>query len=229
MRNPTKATIGVITLGILAGSYQAGLAQAANQTSLVAAGTTDPNASSGDAGSTGTASAAPSAVPTTDSTAGVTSGAATGSTAGSSSSAGTSASTRAGSSSNSSSNTTSGSSTSSGSSSSSSSGSSSSGSSSTGSSGSSGSSGASSTVSHTGSAISYRYGTMQVEVVKTGTKITAINLIQATARGRQYEQVPGMLIPAAIAANGTNFGSVSGATFTSEAFRSALESALAQF
>lgn len=77
--------------------------------------------------------------------------------------------------------------------------------------------------------MSYRYGTIQLEVVKTGSKITAINLVQAGVHGRQYEQVPGMLVSAAIAANGTSFGSVSGATFTSEAFRSALESALAQF
>jgi uncharacterized protein with FMN-binding domain len=95
--------------------------------------------------------------------------------------------------------------------------------------GSSGSSGSSSSATHTGSAIGYRYGTIQLEVVKTGSKITAINLIQASTKGREWAAVPSTLVSAALAANGTGFSNVGGATFTSEAFRSALESALAQF
>jgi uncharacterized protein with FMN-binding domain len=65
--------------------------------------------------------------------------------------------------------------------------------------------------------------------VKSGSTITAINLIQSGTKGREYAQVPGMLVTAAISANGTGFANISGATFTTEAFRSALESALAQF
>jgi uncharacterized protein with FMN-binding domain len=70
---------------------------------------------------------------------------------------------------------------------------------------------------------------MQVEVVKSGSTITAVNLIQSSTRGQEYAVVPGMLVDAAIAANGSGFGNVSGATFTTTAFKQALESALAKF
>jgi uncharacterized protein with FMN-binding domain len=86
--------------------------------------------------------------------------------------------------------------------------------------------GSTGTKSATGDAIYYRYGTIQIEVVKTGSTISAINLVQASTKGRQYESVPPMLVSAALNAQGTAFGNVSGATFTSEAFRSALDSAL---
>lgn len=70
---------------------------------------------------------------------------------------------------------------------------------------------------------------MQLEVVKTGSTITAINLIQATVDGGRYQSVPSALVQSALSAQGTSFSNISRATFTSEAFRSALESALAQF
>jgi uncharacterized protein with FMN-binding domain len=38
-----------------------------------------------------------------------------------------------------------------------------------------------------------------------------------------------MLAEAAVNANGSNFGNVSGATFTTQAFKQALESALGKF
>ena len=88
------------------------------------------------------------------------------------------------------------------------------------------SNGNSGTASATGDAIYYRYGTIQVEVVKTDKSITAINLLQASTKGREYQTVPSILVNAALSSQGTGFGNVSGATFTSEAFRSALESAL---
>jgi uncharacterized protein with FMN-binding domain len=84
-------------------------------------------------------------------------------------------------------------------------------------------------VAKTGSAINYKYGTIQLEVVKSGSKITSINLIQASTKGREWQSVPSMLVTAAISAQGSGFSNVSGATFTSTAFRSALESALAKF
>jgi uncharacterized protein with FMN-binding domain len=83
--------------------------------------------------------------------------------------------------------------------------------------------------SKTGTAINYRYGTIQVEVIKSGSKISAVNLIQATTKGREYAAVPPMLVTAALAAQGSGFGNVSGATFTTDAFKQALESALAKF
>ena len=84
-------------------------------------------------------------------------------------------------------------------------------------------------VAKTGSAIGYKYGTIQLEVVKSGSKITSINLIQASTKGREWASVPSMLVTAAISAQGSGFGNVSGATFSTQAFKSALESALAKF
>ena len=83
--------------------------------------------------------------------------------------------------------------------------------------------------SQTGSAIQYKYGVIQVEVVKSGSTITAVNLIQAGTRGPDWAVVPDMLAEAAVSANGSSFGNVSGATFTTQAFKQALESALAKF
>ncbi len=84
-------------------------------------------------------------------------------------------------------------------------------------------------VAKTGSAINYKYGTIQLEVVKSGSKITSINLIQASTKGREWASVPSMLVTTAIAAQGSGFGNMSGATFTTTAFKSALDSALAKF
>jgi uncharacterized protein with FMN-binding domain len=84
-------------------------------------------------------------------------------------------------------------------------------------------------VAKTGSAINYKYGTIQLEVVKSGSKITSINLIQASTKGREWAAVPSMLVTTAIAAQGSGFGNISGATFSTQAFKSALESALAKF
>ena len=83
--------------------------------------------------------------------------------------------------------------------------------------------------SKTGDAVSYKYGVIQLEVVKAGSTITAVNLIQSGTKGPDWAVVPGMLADAAVSANGSSFGNVSGATFTTQAFKSALESALAKF
>lgn len=81
----------------------------------------------------------------------------------------------------------------------------------------------------TGSAINYKYGTIQLEVVKSGSKITAVNLIQASTSGRDWASVPSILVTAAMTAQGSGFGNMSGATFSTQAFKSALDSALAKF
>ena len=70
---------------------------------------------------------------------------------------------------------------------------------------------------------------MQVQVVKENNKIIEVNLVKAGTRGSEYASVPGMLADAAITAQGSNFGNVSGATYTTNAFKQALESALAKF
>jgi uncharacterized protein with FMN-binding domain len=81
------------------------------------------------------------------------------------------------------------------------------------------------TKSATGNAIDYRYGTVQLKVTKTGGKIDTIDLVQAGATAGR-EQAFSMLVDAAVKANGTGFGNVSGATYTTDAFKQALDSAL---
>ncbi|MEY4321764.1 MAG: hypothetical protein RL167_492 [Actinomycetota bacterium] len=87
----------------------------------------------------------------------------------------------------------------------------------------------SSAAKQTGDAIQYKYGTVQLAVTKAGGKISAIDVVIGTTRGREYAGVISVLVPAAVSANGANFGNYSGATFTTDAFKSALESALAKF
>jgi uncharacterized protein with FMN-binding domain len=80
----------------------------------------------------------------------------------------------------------------------------------------------------TGSAISYRYGTVQVSVTKANGKITAVNLLQQGASGGRQGAFP-YLVQYAVQANGTSFGNLGGATYTTDAFKQSLESALAKF
>ena len=77
----------------------------------------------------------------------------------------------------------------------------------------------------TGAAIQYRYGTVQLSVTLTNGSITAINLVKATATDGRSRAFP-TLVSAAISANGIGFGNISGATFTTDAFKQALTSAL---
>ena len=76
-------------------------------------------------------------------------------------------------------------------------------------------------------AIQYRYGTVQVEVVRSGGKISKINMLQSDATEGRQAAFPS-LIQAAIDAQGSNFGNLSNATFTSEAFKLALDSAISK-
>ena len=78
----------------------------------------------------------------------------------------------------------------------------------------------------TGAAVNYRYGTIQVEAISKNGKLTAINLLQAGATGGR-DAAFSVLVSAAISANGSNFGNASGATFTTDAFKQSLDSAIA--
>lgn len=82
-------------------------------------------------------------------------------------------------------------------------------------------------------AISYiaerRQGTMQISVTKVGSKITDVTIISGGTEGGEWASVPGLLAQAAIDAQGSNFGNISRATHTTEAFKKALETALAKF
>jgi len=75
--------------------------------------------------------------------------------------------------------------------------------------------------------ISYHYGEIQLQVTQTGVKLESIVELTATATSG-YEQVFPYLNEAAIQAQGSDFSNVSGATFSSEAYRQALNSALSK-
>ena len=79
--------------------------------------------------------------------------------------------------------------------------------------------------SATSTAIDYEFGTVQLKVTKTAGKISSIDLVQAGATAGR-EQAFAMLVDAAVKANGSSFGNVSGATYTTDAFKQALDSAL---
>lgn len=78
------------------------------------------------------------------------------------------------------------------------------------------------------STVRYKFGEIQLEIQVAGGALTDITMLKATTEGRGYEQAPPLLVEAALAAGGTDFGNLSGATFTTVAFKQALEDALAQ-
>jgi uncharacterized protein with FMN-binding domain len=88
--------------------------------------------------------------------------------------------------------------------------------------------GSASTVTKSGDPIDYNFGTYQVSVTKTNGAITAVDLIQGS-----YTKVPNgtnaWLVASAVASQGSSFGNISRATYTTIAFKDALDSALAKF
>lgn len=78
-----------------------------------------------------------------------------------------------------------------------------------------------------GEPVSYEYGTIQVEVVRAGGKITTVNMLQAEANAGRERAFP-YLQQYAVDAQGSSFGNLSGATSTTEAFKQALDSALSK-
>ncbi len=83
-------------------------------------------------------------------------------------------------------------------------------------------------VTKTGTSIRYRFGTVQVSVTKTDGKITAVNLLQAGATGGRGQAFD-FLVQYTIDAQGSSFGNISGATYTTDAYKQSLNAALAQF
>ena len=79
----------------------------------------------------------------------------------------------------------------------------------------------------TGDAFNYQYGTIQVSVTRQNGQITAVDMVQAGANAGREQAFP-TLQQAAIDANGSNFGNLSGATFTTETFKQALDSAISK-
>ena len=75
--------------------------------------------------------------------------------------------------------------------------------------------------------IEYQYGVIQVGITAEAGKITKVQMLQGdTGYGRDATYAS--LINATISAQGTNFGNYSGATFTTEAFRDAVASAISK-
>lgn len=86
---------------------------------------------------------------------------------------------------------------------------------------------ASSSGSATGDSIDYQFGTIQLKVTESNGNISAVELVQAGATGGR-EQAFSYLVQDAISANGASFGNLSGATYTTEAFKQALNSAISK-
>lgn len=76
--------------------------------------------------------------------------------------------------------------------------------------------------------IDYKYGTVQIAMTKTDGTITSIKMVQGDAtNGRAGAYVT--LIDATIQVQGTNYGNISGATFTVDAFKKAVDNVLKKF
>jgi uncharacterized protein with FMN-binding domain len=84
----------------------------------------------------------------------------------------------------------------------------------------------------TGTDVQYNYGEIQLRVTTQGGKITRIDVVRQAAPDRQSQTINTQAIPIlsreALAAQGVHIDVVSGATFTSQAFAQALQSALDQ-
>ena len=79
----------------------------------------------------------------------------------------------------------------------------------------------------TSDAINYQFGTIQLSVTKASGAVTAVDLVQATASAGR-DQAFSYLVSDAIKANGSNFANLSGATYTTAAFKTALDSAISK-
>ena len=76
--------------------------------------------------------------------------------------------------------------------------------------------------------IAYKYGNLQISLTKTDGAISAVSvLIGEATNGRDQAYL--ILTAATIETQGTNYGNVSGATFTTDAFKLAVENVLAKF
>ena len=85
---------------------------------------------------------------------------------------------------------------------------------------------------YTGSSVSTRYGNVQVSVTVSGGAITDVTALQLTnAEGRSVQisnQAAPILRSEVIAAQSADVANVSGATFTSDAYLTSVQSALDQ-
>jgi uncharacterized protein with FMN-binding domain len=83
-------------------------------------------------------------------------------------------------------------------------------------------------ISKNSDVIEYKYGVLQISMTLLSKKITEVSVIQGdltNGRKEAYE----ILTDATIQVQGTDYGNVSGATYTTEAFKLAVNSALGKF
>lgn len=79
----------------------------------------------------------------------------------------------------------------------------------------------------TSDVIEYKFGVVQISLTAVGSDITNVTLLQGdTSYGRDVAYVA--LIDATVKTDGINYGNVSGATFTTEAFKKAVTNAIAK-
>jgi uncharacterized protein with FMN-binding domain len=78
-----------------------------------------------------------------------------------------------------------------------------------------------------GDAIEYRFGVIELEVTATNGKIEKITELQATASPDWLSAIP-ILNDAALKAQKADFGNLSGATFTTQAYQQSLASAISK-
>lgn len=75
--------------------------------------------------------------------------------------------------------------------------------------------------------VPYQFGDVQLKVTKANGKITAIDVGNSTATNGRDQAFP-YLVQYAIQAQGSSFSNLSGATYTTDAFKQALDNALAK-
>ncbi|WP_327063624.1 FMN-binding protein [Kitasatospora purpeofusca] len=82
----------------------------------------------------------------------------------------------------------------------------------------------------TGGAVDTRYGPVQVKVTLSGTRITAVDVVQYPSEDRRDREINANALPVlnkeAIAAQSAHIDIVSGATYTSNGYVRSLQSAL---
>ena len=79
----------------------------------------------------------------------------------------------------------------------------------------------------TSDSVQYQFGQIQLTVTEKSGKITAIDTGTSSATGGR-EQAFSYLVQDAISSQGANFANLSGATYTTEAFKQALTSAISK-
>lgn len=73
----------------------------------------------------------------------------------------------------------------------------------------------------------YEYGYVELTVTKSAGKLAAIDIGGSTATDGRQQAYP-VLIEEAIKAQGTSFGNLGGATYTTDAFKKALDNAISK-